>query len=104
MKQRVIRMCGIALLVVAGGLTPGGWTGAPPEPRPGLAWAQALDADALVIESLGEPLAVDVYLLQCTGPALCARPMSQMRGRSTTPALAYVSRGPRGCRANRTVA
>ena len=43
------------------------------QPRPGLAWAQAPGSpDALVIESLEEPLAVDVYLLQCTGPALCA--------------------------------
>jgi hypothetical protein len=41
--------------------------------RPGQAWAQALGSpDGLVIESLEEPLAVDVYLLQCTGPALCA--------------------------------
>jgi hypothetical protein len=30
-------------------------------------------ADGLVIESLGESLAVDVYLLQCAGPALCAQ-------------------------------
>ena len=72
MQQRFIRM-GIALLLVAGALTPGGWMDTPPKTRPGQAWAQALvDAEALVIESLEEPLAVDVYLLQCTGPALCA--------------------------------
>jgi hypothetical protein len=73
MKEKFIRMCGIALLVVAGGITPGGWTDAPSETRLGQAWTQApVSTEGLVIESLGDALAVDVYLLQCTGPALCA--------------------------------
>jgi hypothetical protein len=74
MQKRFIRMCGIALLIVAGGFTPGGWTDASPETLPGQAWAQeSVSTDGLVIESLGDALAVDVYLLQCTGPALCAK-------------------------------
>ena len=40
----------------------------PGGPGPRRSWS----AEALVIESLEEALAVDVYLLQCTGPALCA--------------------------------
>ena len=64
MQKRIVHMGGIVLLVVAGGLTT----------LPGRAWAQAPPSpDGLVIESLEEPLAVDVYLLQCTGPALCAK-------------------------------
>jgi hypothetical protein len=63
MKMQFVRMGGIALLVVAGGLTT----------LARLAWAQApLSPDGLVIESLEEPLSADVYLLQCAGPALCA--------------------------------
>ncbi|HEY7495194.1 MAG TPA: hypothetical protein VIH59_29320 [Candidatus Tectomicrobia bacterium] len=73
MTNRVIRLCGMALCVIVGVVTPGRWIDAPPEMRPGQAWAQAPgDTEAPVIESLGDALAVDVYLLQCAGPALCA--------------------------------